>query len=105
MSGAWCFRGARIPIAALFENLDAGASVSDFVEWFPGVTVEQVQAVPEHARAARCRSRRTKPDACLCGEASLTFSGPGCYSGPSYDIGWQHAGRDGLLPHSACISR
>lgn len=49
VSGAWVFRGTRIPVKALFENLEGGASVSQFVEWFPGVTLEQVHAVLEHA--------------------------------------------------------
>ena len=48
-SGAWVFRGSRVPVAALFENLEDGAPVSQFVEWFPGVTLEQVRAVLEHA--------------------------------------------------------
>jgi uncharacterized protein (DUF433 family) len=49
VSGAWVFRGTRIPVSALFENLEGGARVDDFVEWFPGVTKEQVEAVLEHA--------------------------------------------------------
>jgi uncharacterized protein (DUF433 family) len=49
VSGAWVFRGARIPVAALFENLEDGAQVADFVRWFPGVTAEQFRAVLEHA--------------------------------------------------------
>ena len=49
VSGAWVFRGTRIPVAALFENLEDGASIQDFVQWFPGVTLEQVRAVLEHA--------------------------------------------------------
>ncbi|MFN7347310.1 MAG: DUF433 domain-containing protein [Betaproteobacteria bacterium] len=48
-SGAWVFRGTRVPVAALFENLEGGASVSDFVDWFPGVTLDQVKNVLEHA--------------------------------------------------------
>ena len=48
-SGAWVFRGTRVPVVALFENLEDGAPVSQFVEWFPGVTLEQVRAVLEHA--------------------------------------------------------
>lgn len=55
LGGAWVFRGTRVPVAALFENLEDGASVSDFVEWFPGVTAEQVRAVLDHA----ARSTRT----------------------------------------------
>ena len=49
VSGTWVFRGTRVPVAALFENLEDGALVSQFVEWFPGVTLEQVRAVLEHA--------------------------------------------------------
>lgn len=49
VSGAWVFRGTRVPIAALFENLEGGAQVSQFVEWFPGVSLDQVRAVLEHA--------------------------------------------------------
>ena len=49
VSGAWVFRGTRIPVAALFENLEDNASVHQFVEWFPGVSPEQVRAVLEHA--------------------------------------------------------
>lgn len=49
VSGAWVFRGTRVPVAALFENLEGGARVDEFLEWFPGVAKEQVNAVIEHA--------------------------------------------------------
>jgi len=49
VGGAWLFRGTRVPVSALFENLEDDASVLDFVEWFPGVSVEQARAVLEHA--------------------------------------------------------
>jgi len=49
VSGAWVFCGTRVPVSALFENLEDGARVSDFIEWFPGVSKEQVEAVLEHA--------------------------------------------------------
>lgn len=49
VSGAWVFRGTRVPLSALFENLEDGASVTDFVAWFPGVTIEQARAVLDHA--------------------------------------------------------
>lgn len=49
LSGAWTFRHTRVPVAALFENLEDGAQATQFVEWFPGVTLEQVRAVLEHA--------------------------------------------------------
>jgi len=48
-SGAWVFKGTRVPVAALFENLEDGASIDQFLEWFPGVTRSQVQAVLAHA--------------------------------------------------------
>jgi len=48
-SGAWVFRSTRVPVSALFENLEDGASVWEFIEWFPGVTEQQIRAVLEHA--------------------------------------------------------
>ena len=49
VSGAWVFRGTRVPVTALFENLEDGAQLSEFLEWFPGITLEQARAVLEHA--------------------------------------------------------
>ena len=49
VSGAWVFSGTRVPVRALFENLESGASVNEFLEWFPGVEHEQVIAVLAHA--------------------------------------------------------
>lgn len=49
VSGAWVFRGTRVPVRALFDNLEDGATVGQFLEWFPGVTREQVEAILEHA--------------------------------------------------------
>ena len=49
VSGAWVFRGSRVPVAALFENLEDGVPVGQFVELFPGVTLDQARAVLEHA--------------------------------------------------------
>jgi len=48
VSGAWVFRGTRVPVRALFENLEAGATIDQFLEWFPGVTLNQVVSVLEH---------------------------------------------------------
>ena len=47
VSGAFVFRGTRVPVKALFENLEDGATVDDFIQWFPGVAREQVYAVLE----------------------------------------------------------
>ena len=45
VSGAFVFRGTRVPVRALFENLRDGATIEDFLNWFPGVQREQVEAV------------------------------------------------------------
>ena len=48
VSGAWVFRGTRVPISALFENLKDGATTKEFLAWFPGIEKWQVEAVLEH---------------------------------------------------------
>ena len=52
VGGAWLFVGTRVPVKALFENLEGGATVAEFLEWFPGVSREQVEAVLDHAQAS-----------------------------------------------------
>ena len=42
VSGQWVFRNTRVPVQALFENLDSGATVGEFLNWVEGVTREQV---------------------------------------------------------------
>lgn len=49
VSGVWVFRGTRIPVVALFENLEDGVTISEFIEYFPGVNNSQVQDVLHHA--------------------------------------------------------
>jgi uncharacterized protein (DUF433 family) len=49
VSGAWLFRGTRVPVTALFQNLEDGVQLAEFVELFPGVTLDQARAVLEHA--------------------------------------------------------
>ena len=44
VSGAWVFRGTRMPVATVFENLEAGASIGDIMEWFD-LTREQITEV------------------------------------------------------------
>jgi uncharacterized protein (DUF433 family) len=48
LDGKLVFRNTRIPVSALFENLRGGATIEEFVEWFPGVTRDQVEAVLDH---------------------------------------------------------
>jgi uncharacterized protein (DUF433 family) len=50
VSGEWLFKATRIPINALFENLEGGVSIDDFIEWFPGVSRDQVEAVLHYAQ-------------------------------------------------------
>ncbi|MGP0076159.1 MAG: DUF433 domain-containing protein [Bryobacteraceae bacterium] len=49
VSGAWVFRGTRMPVAAVFENLEDGMTIDELVELYDGLTREQVQAVLEFA--------------------------------------------------------
>jgi len=50
VSGAWLFKDTRVPVKALFENIEGGATVQEFLEWFPGVTRTQIDAVLEYAQ-------------------------------------------------------
>ena len=49
LSGAWVLRGTRMPVATIFENLEAGANIDDLMEWFDGLDRNQVKAVIEFA--------------------------------------------------------
>ena len=48
VSGAWVFRGTQVPVTALFENLMEGATVEQFLDWFPGIERWQVESVIDH---------------------------------------------------------
>lgn len=48
LSGAWVFKGTRVPVTALFNNLKDGATIDEFMDWFPGVTRDQVATVLTH---------------------------------------------------------
>ena len=48
VSGAWVFRGTRMPVATIFENLEDGMSIEEIMEQFD-VTREQVKAVLDFA--------------------------------------------------------
>jgi uncharacterized protein (DUF433 family) len=49
VGGAWVFRGTRMPVATVFENLEEGMSIDELVEMYDGLTREQVRAVLEFA--------------------------------------------------------
>lgn len=50
MGGATVFRGARVPVQTLLDHLNAGESIDDFLEGFPSVTREHVDAFLAEAR-------------------------------------------------------
>jgi uncharacterized protein (DUF433 family) len=50
VSGALVFRGTRVPVDSLIENLEAGLTLDDFLENFPTVSREQAVQVLEHWR-------------------------------------------------------
>ena len=56
MSGVPCFAGTRVPVTTLFDNLNDGATLYQFVEWFPGVSLQQVKAVLRQASDELLRS-------------------------------------------------
>ncbi len=49
VSGAWVLRGTRMPVATIFENIEAGASLDDLLAWFDGLDREQLRAVIDFA--------------------------------------------------------
>jgi uncharacterized protein (DUF433 family) len=52
MSGTPVFRGTRVPVSALLENLEAGVSLDEFLENFPTVTRDQAIRILEHFRSS-----------------------------------------------------
>jgi uncharacterized protein (DUF433 family) len=51
LGGERVFNATRVPVRSLFDHLEAGDSIDDFLEGFPSVTREQVIAVLEESRA------------------------------------------------------
>lgn len=47
--GAWVFRDTRMPVALVFENLEAGMTIDELIETYDGLTREQVNAVLDFA--------------------------------------------------------
>ena len=61
VSGAWVVKGTRMPVAAIFENLQAGASVAEILDWFDGLNRKQVEAVIEFAARSLDRPPSHEP--------------------------------------------
>jgi uncharacterized protein (DUF433 family) len=51
LGGEPVFAGTRVPVKSLFDHLEAGDSIEEFLEGFPSVQREQVIALLEEARA------------------------------------------------------
>ena len=49
VSGAWVFRNTRMPVAAVFENLEDGVTIDELVDLYAGLSREQVKAVLDFA--------------------------------------------------------
>ncbi len=47
MSGALVFKGTRVPVQTFFDHLDHGGTLEEFLEWYDGVTREQLEAAEE----------------------------------------------------------
>ena len=52
LCGTWCFKGTRLPVAALFEHIDQGSTTDEFLEWFSSVSREQVREVLAFAKSS-----------------------------------------------------
>ncbi len=52
LGGTWCFRGTRLPVTALFDHLEQGSTVDEFLEWFPSVHREQIHQVLTFAKSS-----------------------------------------------------
>jgi uncharacterized protein (DUF433 family) len=50
LGGTPCFLNTRVPVDALFANLEDGVSLDEFLDAFQGVKREHAQAVLEYAR-------------------------------------------------------
>jgi uncharacterized protein (DUF433 family) len=61
VSGAWVFRGTRMPVQTVFENLEAGMSIAEITEVFD-VTPEEVRAVLRFAAESIAKAPAFAPD-------------------------------------------
>ncbi len=50
LGGEWVFAGTRVPVRSLFDHLEAGETIDDFLAGFPSVKRPQVIAVLEQSR-------------------------------------------------------
>jgi len=60
LGGTPVFRGTRVPVDALLNNLEAGVSIDEFLENFPTVSREQALQLIEFSRATLHRLTKMK---------------------------------------------
>jgi uncharacterized protein (DUF433 family) len=51
LGGEAVFVGTRVPVKSLFDHLEAGDSIEDFLDGFPSVKREQVIVLLEESKA------------------------------------------------------
>jgi uncharacterized protein (DUF433 family) len=68
LSGAWVFRDTRMPVSAVFENLEAGATVDEIVDWF-SISKEEVIEVLEFAARSVAAPVPVKPASAQASDA------------------------------------
>ena len=56
LGGTPVFTGTRVPVQSLFDHLEGGQSIDDFLEGFPSVRREQVIALLQKSRQDLLRS-------------------------------------------------
>jgi uncharacterized protein (DUF433 family) len=61
VSGAWVLKGTRMPVSAIFENIEAGASIDDILEWFEG----KRQTIHTYSLAGVCTQCRAQVNLAL----------------------------------------
>ncbi len=59
VGGAWVLKDTRMPVSAIFENIEAGANINDLMEWFDGLNRDHIKAVI--AFAARSHEKSPSP--------------------------------------------
>ncbi len=59
LGGTPVFAGTRVPLRALLDYLEAGDSLTEFLEDFPSVTREQAIAALRHAGGRGCGATPT----------------------------------------------
>jgi uncharacterized protein (DUF433 family) len=52
LGGTPVFKGTRVPVRTLFEYLESGYSLEEFIECFPSVTKDMACRVLERSEAA-----------------------------------------------------